>query len=81
MIAVDKVSACLVTRGDCDMQPIIDSLISQGILDIVIWDNSIREDMGIYGRYAAIAEAKNKVIITQDDDVIVSDYKAILKAY
>lgn len=81
MIAPDKVSACLVTRGDCDMQPIIDSLISQGILDIVIWDNSIREDMGIYGRYAAIAEAKNKVIVTQDDDVIVSDYKAILKAY
>ncbi len=78
----DKVTACLVTRGDCDMTPITESLRDQGIEDIVIYDNSTRSvDMGIYGRYAAIAEAKHKVIVTQDDDVIVSDYKAILKAY
>ncbi len=76
-----KVSACLVTRGDCDMTPITESLKSQGFEDIVIWDNSKREDMGIYGRYAAIEEARNKVIVTQDDDVIVSSYDKILAAY
>ncbi len=81
MITPDKVSACLVTRGDVDMQPITDSIREQGITDIVIWDNSEREDMGIYGRYAAIADARNKVIITQDDDVIVSSYDKILAAY
>ncbi len=64
------------------MTPITDSLKAQGIGDIVIYDNSKRSvDMGIYGRYAAIAEAKNKVIVTQDDDVIVSDYKSILAKY
>ncbi len=77
----DKVTACLVTRGDCDMQPIVDSLVSQGITDIVIWDNSVEVDEGIFGRYAAIARAKHDVIVTQDDDVIVSDYAAILKSY
>ena len=81
MIKPDKVTACLVTRGDCDMTPITDSLKSQGITDIVVWDNSKREDLGIYGRYAAIKEARNKVIVTQDDDVIVSGYKQILANY
>ena len=76
-----KVTACLVTRGDCDMNPIIRSLKSQGIEDIVLWDNSIREDFGIYGRYAAIWEAANDVIVTQDDDVIVSAYDEILAMY
>jgi len=33
-----NVSACLVTRGDLDMQPVIDSLPSSW--EIVIWDNS-----------------------------------------
>ena len=78
MIDVSKVSACLVTRGDVDMQPIIDSLPFD---DIVIWNNAEREDLGIYGRYAAIAEAKHDVIVTQDDDLIVTCWPQILDAY
>jgi hypothetical protein len=81
VIAPDCVSAVLVTRGDCDMTPITGSLRSQGIDDIIVWDNSVREDMGIYGRYAAIAEAKHDVVVTQDDDLIVSCYAGLLAGY
>ena len=81
MITPDKVSACLVTRGDCDMTPILESLKDQGITDIVVWDNSVEKDEGIFGRYCATSRVKNDVVVTQDDDVIVSDYAAILEAY
>lgn len=78
MIDHSQVSACLVTRGDVDMQPILDSLPFD---DIVVWDNSQREDLGIYGRYAAIAEAKHDVIVTQDDDLIVTCWDDLLAEY
>lgn len=68
-----NVSACLVTRGDVDMSPVITSLTAVGIDDIVVYDNSKRENLAVYGRYAAIAEAKHDLIYVQDDDVIVSD--------
>lgn len=63
------------------MTPIIDSLTAQGIDDIVIWNNAEREDLGIYGRYAAITEAKHDVIVTQDDDLIVNCYAELLAGY
>lgn len=73
-----NISACLVTRGDIDLTPILDSLPFD---DVVVWDNSKRPDKGIYGRYAAIREAKHPVVYTQDDDVLVSGFAAILDAY
>lgn len=74
----NRVSACLVTRGNVDLTPILDSL---PFADVVVWDNSQREDLGIYGRYAAIAEVKHRVVVTQDDDLTVSNWPAILDAY
>lgn len=73
-----KVSACLVTRGDCDLEPILATL---PYTDVVIWDNSKREDLGIYGRYAAIQEAKHDVIYTQDDDLLVRCHDELLQMY
>lgn len=73
-----NVSACLVTRGDVDLAPILDSLPFD---DIVVWNNTEREDLGIYGRYAAIAEAKHDVIVTQDDDLIVTCWPELLRCY
>lgn len=78
MITPDQVSAVLVTRGDVDMTPILDTLPFD---DVIIWDNSVGPDLGIYGRYAAIAEAAHDVIVTQDDDLIVTDWDSILAAY
>ena len=74
------VSCCLVTRGYVDMTEILDSLPFE---DVVVWDNSdpSRRDLGIFGRYAAIAEAEHDVIVTQDDDLIVDDWEAVLRRY
>jgi hypothetical protein len=77
----DQVSACLVTRGDVDMAPILASIRDQGITDIVVWDNSQREDLGAYGRYAAIEEAARQVIYTQDDDLLVPCIGQLIAAY
>jgi hypothetical protein len=73
------VSAVLVTRGDVDLAPILEALPYD---DIVVWDNSKRDsDFGAYGRYAAIDEAKNNVIYTQDDDCIVRCHDRLLAAW
>lgn len=58
----------IVTRGDVDVSPVINSL---PFPDIVVWDNSQRENLSCYGRFAGIEEARNDVIYVQDDDVIV----------
>lgn len=73
-----SVSAVLVTRGNVDMQPIVESLPFD---DIVVWDNSRRDDLGIYGRYAAIAEAKHGLIYTQDDDLLVPAAAELVDRY
>lgn len=64
-------SACLVTRGDVDLSRIIESIAAAGIEDIVVWDNSQRDDLAVYGRYAAIEEAKYDLIYVQDDDCVL----------
>lgn len=70
LLLAHEVSAVLVTRGDIDMSPIIESLPFD---DIVVWDNSRRtHDLRVFGRYAGIEEAKRDVIYVQDDDCLLS---------
>jgi hypothetical protein len=65
----DHISAVIVTRGDVDLSPVLDSLPFR---DVVVWDNSRRERNAlVYGRYLAIAEAKHDIIYTQDDDALI----------
>jgi len=66
---LDDVTACIVTRGDVDLQPIRDSLIFP---HVIVWDNSRRPDHKTFGRYAAAVEATTPLVYFQDDDVIVS---------
>ncbi len=74
-----NVSAVIPTRGDVDLTPILESLPFQ---DVIVWDNSKRcRDYGIYARYAAIRQAKNSVVVTQDDDLLVPCWLEILAAY
>jgi hypothetical protein len=77
-VTPDEVSACLVTRGDVDLSEILDSL---PYTDVVVWNNSQREDLKTYGRYAAIAEAKHDVIYLQDDDIVFLHHAELLAAY
>lgn len=73
-----NVSAVIVTRGDVDISPILGSLPFD---DIVVWDNSQREDLGLYGRYAGIAECEHDVIYVQDDDLICLRPAELLEHY
>ncbi len=67
-----KASAIVVTRGDVNLNEVVKSLrLCERIGDIIIWDNAKRGDSAVYGRYAAIAEAKHPLIFVQDDDCIL----------
>lgn len=68
-LAFDKISAVIPTRGDVDMQPVLDTL---PFGDVVVWDNSKEdEDLKVFGRFAAIDRAQHEVIYTQDDDCTI----------
>lgn len=72
------VSAVLVTRGNVDLAPILATLPYK---DIVIWDNSKREDLKVFGRYLALHEIKNEIVYFQDDDVIFTEHQRLLDLY
>jgi len=90
-----EVSACIATRGDVDMSPILDSL-PEG-WEVIIWNNGLGlvgtwrpgeqiddievGDLGPHGRFAAIEYASHDLILVQDDDVIISDPQAIVDAW
>lgn len=75
----DDISAVLVTRGDVDLEPIIETL-PYG--EVVIWDNSKRPvDYGVFGRYVAIAETTRPLVYFQDDDCLVSCHADLLAAW
>jgi len=60
------------------MDPILKTL---PYTDVIVWDNSKRDDLGIYGRYAAIEEAKHDLIYVQDDDLLVTCHDELLQSY
>ncbi len=78
-LTADKVSAVIVTRGNVDLQPILDTLPYE---DVVIWDNSLRDDdLQILGRYQALFLCKHDIVYFQDDDVIFTAHDQLLAAY
>jgi len=83
VISPDKVCAVIPTRGDYPdaLEQIKDSLRAAGITEIFVWDNSREVDEGIFGRYAAIGRTSKPVIVTQDDDLLVTCWPEILEAY
>lgn len=78
-ITPNDIAAVIVTRGDVDLAPILDTLPYP---EVVIWDNSKRPvDLGVFGRYAAIAETTKPIIYFQDDDVIFTAHAELMKQY
>ena len=65
------VTAVLVTRGDVDLEPIVSTLIFDRL---IVWNNAAVgvEDMGAYGRYAALDHVETSHVYYQDDDCTVS---------
>lgn len=88
-----KVSAIVVTRGDVDLRPVLDSFPPEW--ETLVWNNGSRmleiwrshrpevqvEDVSVYGRYAAIEHATGDVIYVQDDDVLVSSPEALVEQF
>jgi len=78
-----NVTACVATRGDVDMQPILDSFPDDW--ETIVWNNGSKhcvidgttwvpvKNLGPHARFAAIKYASHDLIYVQDDDVIVSD--------
>jgi hypothetical protein len=90
-------SAIIVTRGDVDLAPILNSLPQKW--ERLVWDNGAQElrcvnadgttawarpaePSSVFGRYRAIDEGTSRQLIyVQDDDVIVSDPRALVKLW
>lgn len=77
-LSLEHVSAVVVTAGDSDLGPVLASLRAFG--EVIVWDNSERKNLKVYGRYAALAETTHSIIYTQDDDCI-TDARAIVAEY
>jgi len=78
-ITADKVTACLITRGDVDLQPIIDTLPYD---EVLVWDARERDEQpGTFGRYELMREAKHDVVYVQDDDCVFRDHQRLMAAY
>jgi len=81
VIDASQVTAVLVTRGNMDLTPVLDSLIFD---DVVVWNNAESpQDEMTYGRVLAITRAKHPVIYSQDDDIVHSpeNQQALLDEY
>lgn len=76
MIALGDVTACLITRGDVDLAPILETLPYRRV---IVWGPP-RPELGVYGRYAAIAEAETPYVYTQDDDCVFRRHAELLEA-
>jgi hypothetical protein len=81
MIDLQQVTAVVVTKGDEDLTPVVDSLRGQGFCAVMVWDNSEHlEDLKVFGRYMLAVDAPTEYVYVQDDDCIV-DAKAIAADY
>lgn len=85
----EDVCAIIVTRGDVDLQPILETL-PYGETLVVYPDGTGRgdgkwfprsEDLKVYGRYDAIQHTDKPVIYFADDDIIFRNHTALLAAY
>ncbi len=69
-----KISAVLITNGNVDLQPVLDTLIN--FEDVVVYDKrEVARDLRMYGRFTSMLGAKHDVIYTQDDDVLTDPAK------
>ncbi len=81
MLTPDQVAAVIVTKGDVDLSPVLDSLLDYA--EVVIWDNSTLRDEKTHGRAQGVYLTDSAYIWSQDDDIIHSpeNQHAILAAY
>ncbi len=72
------VTACLVTRGDVDLEPILNTFPDYA--DVIVWGPD-RPEWHVLGRYLAMFEATTAVVYTQDDDCIFRHHAELCAEY
>ncbi len=73
------VTAVLTTRGDVNLQPIIDTL-PYG--EVLVWDKTKRpHDYGVFSRYVALSEVRTPLVYFQDDDCLCRSHDLLLEAW
>lgn len=80
MISPSDVTACFTTRGDVDLQPVLDSL-PYPIVGVWHGYQDRPDAYGMYTRWLAIAEAPTPIVYTQDDDCIQLEHDQLMAAY
>lgn len=66
------VTAVIVTRGDQDLAPVLESLDPVFGDRVVVWNNRLRDnDFKVYGYFSALAEVDTPYVMTQADDAII----------
>lgn len=77
---VSDVTAVLITRGDVDLAPIIDTLPYE---HVVLWtaDRDGPQAYGLFVRYLAASEAPTEVVYVQDDDCLFERHDDLVAAY
>jgi len=69
VLSPSDVSAVIVTKGDVDLTPVLESLLILG--EVIVWDNSRSvRDQKTYGRVLGAARARHPIIYSQDDDIV-----------
>lgn len=72
-------TAVIVTRGDVDLAPVLDSLPAGW--PKLIWNNSEKlVDLKVYGHFAALADVETEYVYMADDDAICPA-QAVLDAW
>jgi hypothetical protein len=80
MLTPDKVSACLVTRGDQPEQ-LARIVATLPYDEVIVWDNSRMPDLKTAGRYGAMLYARTRFVYFQDDDTLFERHDELLDAY
>lgn len=81
MIRAADVTACLVTRGDVNLRPILKTLPYGHVR---IWDGRVHDRADAYGmfvRWLCVAEAETDVVYVQDDDCVFDRHDELVAAY
>ena len=75
----DQICAVLVTRGDVDLQPIVDTLLN--FKRVRTWDNSIYLNMGPFGQFLMASMMFDSEVLYFQDDDCTTDPEAIVAAW
>lgn len=61
-------TAVIVTRGDVDLAPVLESLPADW--PVIVWNNAERDDMKVFGYFAALRDVQTEYVYTQADDAV-----------